>query len=68
MVGKPYIIGALLFSLVFLIMAVRFARVLSGISTGESRKLARGLLRASIIYLPLLFALMMINANFTPIL
>jgi heme o synthase len=67
MVGKPYIFGALLFSLIFLVIAVRFARVLSGISAGESRKLARGLLRASIIYLPLLFALMMLNANFTPI-
>jgi heme o synthase len=67
MVGRPYVIGALLFSLVFLVMAIRFARVLSGMSAAESRKLARGLLRASIIYLPLLFALMMLNANFTPL-
>jgi protoheme IX farnesyltransferase len=67
MVGKPYIIGALLFSLIFLVIAVRFARVLSGLSAAESRKLARGLLRASVIYLPLLFALMMLNANFTPL-
>ena len=59
--------GALIFTLGFLAYSIRFARVLSGISAAESRKLARGLLRASVIYLPALFALMMINARFTPV-
>lgn len=67
MVGKLYIVGALLFSLGFLVFSIRFARVLSGLPAAESRKLARGLLRASVLYLPALFALMMINASFTPI-
>lgn len=67
MVGRPYIIGALIFSLGFLVFSIRFARVISGLPPAESRKLARSLLRASILYLPALFALMMINARFTPI-
>ena len=66
MVGKTYVVGALVFSLAFLVFGVRFARVLSGIPAAESRKLARGLLRASILYLPALFALMMINSRFNP--
>ena len=64
MVGRTYVLGALVFSLAFLVFSVRFARVLSGIPAAESRKLARGLLRASILYLPALFALMMINSRF----
>ena len=66
MVGRPYVIGALIFSLAFLVFSIRFARVVSGLPAAESRKLARSLLRASIVYLPALFALMMINARFTP--
>jgi len=65
MVGKLYIFGALVFSLMFLGFCIRFARILSGISTAESARLARGLLRASVLYLPALFALMMINSRFT---
>ena len=67
MVGSIYIVGALIFGLGFLFYCLRFARVLSGLPAGESRKLARNLLRASVLYLPALFALMMINARFTPI-
>ena len=67
MVGKAYLVGALIFGLIFLVYCLRFARVLSGLPASESRKLARSLLRASILYLPALFALMMINARFTPI-
>ena len=65
MVSGLYVIAALAFGLVFLVFSVRFARVLSGIPAGESGRLARGLLRASILYLPALFALMMINSRFT---
>jgi protoheme IX farnesyltransferase len=67
MVGKTYLVGALIFGLAFLVYCLRFARVLSGLPASESRKLARSLLRASVLYLPALFALMMINARFTPI-
>ena len=67
MVGKVYIIGALIFSLAFLYYSIRFSRVLSGLAAAESRKLARGLLRVSVLYLPALFVLMMISARFTPV-
>jgi heme o synthase len=67
MVGRIYIAGALIFSLGFLYYSIRFARVLSGISTAEARQLARSLLRASVLYLPALFVLMMVSARFTPV-
>jgi protoheme IX farnesyltransferase len=67
MVGRIYIAGALIFDLLFLVFCLRFAKVLTGLPAGESRKLARSLLRASVLYLPALFALMMINARFSPI-
>ena len=67
MVGKAYIIGALIFSLAFLYYSIRFSRVLSGLAAADSRKLARSLLRASVLYLPALFVLMMISARFTPV-
>jgi len=65
MVNRTYVVGALVFSLAFLVFSIRFARVLSGLPSGESGRLARGLLRASVLYLPALFALMMINSRFT---
>jgi heme o synthase len=67
MVGRTYIVGALIFSLGFLYYSIRFSRVLSGISAAEARQLARGLLRASVLYLPALFVLMMVSARFTPV-
>ncbi|HWC19497.1 MAG TPA: heme o synthase [Terriglobales bacterium] len=67
MVGKAYIVGALALGLAFLVFSIRFARVLSGIPAAESRKLARALLRASVLYLPALFALMMISAKLTSV-
>ena len=66
MVGGIYILGAVVLGLTFLIFSIRFARVVSGLPAAESRQLARALLRASVIYLPALFALMMLNARFTP--
>ena len=67
MVGKAYIIGALILSLGFLYYSIRFSRVLSGLTAADSRQLARSLLRASVLYLPALFVLMMISARFTPV-
>jgi protoheme IX farnesyltransferase len=66
MIGGIYILGALVLGLAFLVFAIRFARVISGLPAAESRQLARALLRASVLYLPALFALMMLNARFTP--
>jgi protoheme IX farnesyltransferase len=66
MVSRTYLLGALVLSLAFLFFGIRFARVLSGLPQPDSRKLARELLRASIIYLPILFALMMFTAKFPP--
>jgi protoheme IX farnesyltransferase len=66
MVSRTYLVGALVLSLAFLFFGIRFARVLSGLPQPDSRKLARELLRASIIYLPILFALMMFTAKFPP--
>jgi protoheme IX farnesyltransferase len=59
MAGKVYLGGALALGLAFLWFVFRLAR--TGLPTTEaaSRKLARDLLHASVIYLPLLFALMM---------
>lgn len=62
MSGKVYISAALALGLAFLWFVLRLARTKLPTTSAESRKLARQLLQASVIYLPLLFALMMIDA------
>jgi heme o synthase len=59
--GKVYAVLAVLLSLGYLYYTIRFARIPR---TGkvESRKLARELLKASVIYLPLLLIVMMLDA------
>jgi protoheme IX farnesyltransferase len=52
--GSTYFVGALLLGLYYLLPSLRLARA----RTGEN---ARALLRASVIYLPLLFALMLLD-------
>ena len=42
---------------------VRFARILRPIADGESRMLARDLLKVSVLYLPLLFTALMLFAT-----
>jgi protoheme IX farnesyltransferase len=42
---------------------VRFTRITRALSVTESRRYARELLRASVIYLPLLLTVMMLNAT-----
>ena len=61
-VGRGYGLGALVLSLGFLLFSIRFAWALWS-DSGESDKFARNLLRASVVYLPLLFGLMVINAR-----
>jgi heme o synthase len=61
MSGKVYLVGALFLGLGFLCFIFRLARTKLPTTSDESRRLARHLLQASVIYLPLLFALMMLN-------
>lgn len=61
MTGRVYLAGALVLGLGFLWFIFRLARTKLPTTSLESQRLARQLLQASIIYLPLLFALMMLN-------
>ncbi len=60
--GTTYLIGAALLGLVFLFFAGRMIAPAGVLSETSSRIRARQLFRCSIIYLPLLFALMMSDA------
>jgi len=61
MTGKIYLFGALVLGLGFLWFVLRLARSKLPTTSPESRIFARQLLQASVLYLPLLFALMMFN-------
>jgi heme o synthase len=61
MSGKIYLGGALALGLVFLWFNFRLALTKLPPTASASKKFARHLLQASVIYLPLLFALMMID-------
>lgn len=62
MAGLPYFIGASALGLGLFYFCARIWRECLPVSTPQSRILARGLLKASVTYLPLLFALMMLNS------
>lgn len=61
MTGKIYPVGALFLGIAFLWFVWRLARTKLPTTSPDSRKFARQLLQASVLYLPLLFALMMLN-------
>jgi protoheme IX farnesyltransferase len=61
MTGKVYLFGALVLGLSFLWFVFRLAMTKLPTTSPDSRKFARHLLQASVLYLPLLFALMMLN-------
>ena len=61
MTGKVYAVGALILGLAFLWFVLRLARTKLPTTSPESRRFARQLLQASVLYLPFLFALMMVN-------
>jgi protoheme IX farnesyltransferase len=61
MAGHVYLTGALFLSLALLYVSTRLTSLHEPVSTPTSRQRARQLLRASVIYLPLLFVLMMLN-------
>ena len=61
MAGRTYALAALALGLAFLWFNFRLAIKKLPTTAPESKKFARHLLRASVLYLPLLFAFMMIN-------
>ncbi len=61
MSGRIYLGGALVLSMGLFWYGARLARLHLPATSPNSKKYARRLLRATVIYLPLLFALMMIN-------
>ena len=61
--GIPYAATATVLGVAYLWYTIRFAGILRDSSSPASRILARNLLKASVIYLPLLLAAMMINAQ-----
>jgi protoheme IX farnesyltransferase len=61
--GTVYLVAAVILSLGYLYYTIRFARIPRTTSVVESRKLARELLKASVIYLPLLLIVMMLDAT-----
>jgi protoheme IX farnesyltransferase len=63
MAGRLYLGGALILGLIFLGFNFRLALTNLPTTAPASKKFARQLLQASVTYLPLLFALMMINTQ-----
>jgi protoheme IX farnesyltransferase len=61
--GPLYLVTAVLLGLGYLAYTIRFTRITRAVTTAESRGYARDLLRASVIYLPLLLTVMMLNAT-----
>jgi heme o synthase len=59
--GRAYFFGAILLGVSLLYVGVRLATFKMDPGTAQSRRRARQLLQATVIYLPLLFALMMLN-------
>jgi protoheme IX farnesyltransferase len=62
MAGLPYLLGASLLGLALFYFCTRIWREALPVSSPESRIQARTLLKATVTYLPLLFALMMLNS------
>ena len=61
--GEIYFTAAVLLGLGYLVYTIRFSRITRARTTAESRGYARDLLRASVIYLPLLLIVMMLDAT-----
>ncbi len=61
MSGRLYVAGALLLGIALFWFGVRLAVLKRPLSAPESKLRARQLLQATVVYLPLLFALMMLN-------
>src|ERR1035437_5868072 len=66
MAGGAYAVLATALGLVYLGYTIRFARILRAVTEDESRRLARDLLKVSVLYLPLLFTSLMLCAIAKP--
>lgn len=62
MAGKIYLVGAVLLGFAMLYFGIRLAFLNLPLATAPSKMRARHVLQATVIYLPLLFALMMGNS------
>jgi protoheme IX farnesyltransferase len=62
MAGRTYWVCALLLGLLYLAYTIRFTRITKS-SPSQSRLYARDLLKVSVTYLPLLLAVLMLNAT-----
>jgi protoheme IX farnesyltransferase len=62
MAGRIYLVGAIALGLAMLYFGVRLAFLNLPLATATSKMRARHVLQATVIYLPLLFALMMSNS------
>src|ERR1039457_6267687 len=60
--GVGYAFAAVPLGIVYLAYTIRFSRILRAKTEDESRKLARDLLKVSVLYLPLLFTTLMLCA------
>jgi hypothetical protein len=58
-----YFLGALALGIALFYVAARLVSLKMPLSSAASKLRARHLLQATVLYLPLLFALMMINAG-----
>jgi len=62
MAGRIYLVGAIVLSVALLYFGIRLAFLDLPLAHAKSKMRARHVLQATVIYLPLLFALMMTNA------
>jgi protoheme IX farnesyltransferase len=62
MAGRIYMVGAIILGIALFYFGARLAFLKMPIQSGRSKMLARHVLQATVIYLPLLFALMMGNS------
>jgi len=61
MAGRIYLVGAFALGVALLYVGLRLATLQMPINTARSKLRARQLLQATVLYLPLLFILMMMN-------
>lgn len=61
--GMVYAVTAVVLGLVYLAYTIRFGRITRARSARESRMYARDLLKVSVIYLPVLLTVLMLNAK-----
>ena len=61
--GRIYAVAALILGIGYLSFTIRFAKILKAPSFAASRPYARALLKASVLYLPLLLIIMMLDAT-----